>query len=72
MWHIWETGEVHTRIWWGDVRERDHLEDLGLNRIILKWTFKKWDREAWTGFIWLGIGYRWWALANAFLNSWVP
>jgi hypothetical protein len=24
---IWETGEVHTGVWWGDVRERDHLEE---------------------------------------------
>jgi len=48
------------------VRKRDHLEDLDLNRIILKWTFKKLDREAWIGFIWLGMGYRWRALANAF------
>jgi hypothetical protein len=22
-----ETGEVHTGFWWGDVGERDHLED---------------------------------------------
>ena len=21
------TGEVHTEFWWGDLRERDHLED---------------------------------------------
>ena len=48
------------------MRKRDHLEDLDLNRIILKWTFKKLDREAWIGFIWLGMGYRWRALANAF------
>jgi hypothetical protein len=25
-------------------------------RIILKWIFKKWDGEAWTGLIWLRIG----------------
>jgi hypothetical protein len=48
---------VHTRFWWGGLRERDHLEALGVDgRIILKWVFKKWDREAWTGLIWLRIG----------------
>jgi hypothetical protein len=37
-----ETGEVHTGFWWRDLRERDHLEDLGVDgRIILKWIFKK-------------------------------
>jgi len=25
-------------------------------RIRLKWIFKKWGREAWTGLIWLRIG----------------
>ena len=46
-------GEVHTRFWWGNMRERDHLEDTGLDgRIILKWNF----RRAWTGLIWLRIG----------------
>jgi hypothetical protein len=37
MWHVWGTGEMHTGFWWGDVREIDHLEELGADRrIILK------------------------------------
>jgi hypothetical protein len=31
MWHVWETGEVHTGFWWGNLREREHLEDLGVD-----------------------------------------
>jgi hypothetical protein len=35
---------------------KNHLEDLGVDGRILKWIFKKWDGEAWTGLIWLRIG----------------
>jgi hypothetical protein len=39
MWHVWGTGEV---FWWGDLMERYHFEDLGLDGgIILKRIFKK-------------------------------
>jgi hypothetical protein len=35
-------GELHAGFWWGNLKERDHLEDLGIDRrIILKWIFKK-------------------------------
>jgi len=38
--------------WGGNLRERNHLEDLGVDgRIILKYIFKKCYGEAWTGFI---------------------
>ena len=40
-------GEVHRGSWWGNLRERDHLEYLGLDGgIILKWILKKWYGDA--------------------------
>ena len=57
MWQLWETGEVRTGFWWEELREIDHLEDLGVEvRLLLKWISKKFDGLAWTGFIWLRIG----------------
>ena len=52
-------GEVHRGFWWGNLRERDHLEVQDLDwRIILRWIFRKWvggmdwivlaqDRDRW-------------------------
>jgi len=51
------TRKVRTRFWWGNLRERDHLVNLGVDgRIILKWIFRKWVGRAWTGLIWRRIG----------------
>jgi hypothetical protein len=38
------------------MKERDYLEDLGIDTIILKYNLKKWDEKAWTGLIWLRRG----------------
>ena len=55
MWHVMETGEVHTGFWLGDLRERGHLEDLGVEeRILLKLIFKKWDGRH--GLDWSDLG----------------
>jgi hypothetical protein len=35
-------GKMHTGFWWGNLRNRDHFEDTGIDgRIILKWIFRK-------------------------------
>jgi hypothetical protein len=50
-------GEACTGFWWGKMKERDHLEDPGVDgRIILRRIFRKWDMGAWAGSSWLGIG----------------
>jgi hypothetical protein len=47
MWHVLETGEMYRWFWWRDLRERDHLEDLGVDgRIKRKLIFRKWDGKA--------------------------
>ena len=48
---------VHVGFWRGNLREKDRLEDTGVDgRIILRWIFREWDVGAWTGSSWLRIG----------------
>ena len=48
-------GEVHTGLWWGKLRERDHLKDPGVDgRVIFKWIFGKWDVVVWYVSSWSG------------------
>jgi len=57
MYHVWGRGEVCTGVWWGNLRERHHWGDPGIDgMIILRWVFKKWDVGVWTGSIWLKVG----------------
>jgi hypothetical protein len=61
-----------TGFWCGNLRERDHWGDPGVDgRIILRRIFRKWDVGVWTGLSWLRID-RWRALVNTLMNVRVP
>ena len=52
-------GEAYKGFWLGNLRERDRLEDPGVDgRMILRWIFRKWNVGTWTGLSWLRIGTR--------------
>ena len=59
---------MHTGFWWGDLREREHLEYLRVDgRLILKWIIKNWNG----GTDWINLDQdrdRWWALVNVVMN----
>jgi hypothetical protein len=60
--NVASTGEGRNacRVWWENLREREHLEGPGVDgKIILKWVFRKSDVGVRTGWIWLRIGTGW-------------
>jgi hypothetical protein len=48
--------EVDVGFWLGNLKERDHLEDQGIDVIVLKFILKKYIRRTWNSVIWLWIG----------------
>jgi len=56
----------------GRPEERCHLEDEGIEGgIILKWAFKKFNVEPWTGLMWIRIGIGE-AVVNDVMNCQLP
>jgi hypothetical protein len=59
--------------WWGNLSERCHVEDPGIDgRIILRWILRKWDGR---GMDWIDLAQdrdSWQALVDMVMNLWVP
>jgi alpha-glucosidase (family GH31 glycosyl hydrolase) len=66
MGHAWERGETCTEFWWESPKERDHLEDLGVDGI--RMDFREVGLE---GVEWINLAQdrdRWRAVVNAVMN----
>ena len=65
-------GKVYIVFWWGNLRERDHLEGPGIDgNIVLSSIFRKWDG----GMDWIDLAQdrdRYRAIVNAVMNLRVP
>ena len=72
MYNVRERGEAYTGFWWGNVKEREHLGNPGVEwRVILRWIFRKWD----VGMDWIELAQdrdRWRARVNAVMKFRVP
>jgi hypothetical protein len=40
----------------GKLMERDHVPDVGIDGMLVKWVSERWDWRRWTRLIWLRTG----------------
>ena len=70
--HMGEERGVCKASWWGNLRERDHWRDLGVDGWILGWVSRRWDVAIWTGLDWPKDRDSWRTLVSAVMNLRVP
>ena len=74
MWHVWRKGEVCTRFWWGNLRERDHWgdQDVDGREDNIKMDLQEVGRGCGD---WMELAKdrdSWWALVSTVMNFRVP
>ena len=47
---------MHASFWLTKLKQRDHLEDLGIDERILNWILENYAGRLWNVLIWLRIG----------------
>jgi hypothetical protein len=69
MWHAWERREKCTRFWWESQKERDHLEDQGVDgRMGSEWILME---IGWGSVDWIQLAQdrdRWQAVVSVVMN----
>jgi hypothetical protein len=69
MWHAWDRGENCTAFWRENMKERDHLEDRGVDgRMGILMDIRE---TGWRGVEWIHLAQdrgRWRAVVNAVMN----
>jgi hypothetical protein len=57
MCHAWESRDMHTEFWRGNLKARDNVEYLGVDgSTLFRWILKGWDLSFSTGFMLLWVG----------------
>jgi hypothetical protein len=72
MLRVWVIGEVYTGFWWGNLRERGHLEAQAYMEGNIKLDRPRDRVGSWTGLISLMTRDRWRAVVNTVMNIPVP
>jgi len=72
MWHGWETGQIYRGFCSGDLRERNHLEDIGVDGDNIKINLQE---VRWGCVDWIDLAQdkkSWRALVKAVMNLRIP